>query len=131
MNLYSIYFTRAFFSMQKYVLLYQFRKKKFFKGVQPYFEISLSSFIHKIFINIRYQYKSLVRIWAYKNANEKAHTFSCRSKNKTKKMDKNGYCVNSPLLFPFFFFSGKLTFSWESRHLIDGQVVEKVDIDPC
>ena len=32
----------------------------------------------------------LVRIWTYKNANEKAHTFS---------RSKNGYCVNSPLAF--------------------------------
>ena len=34
----------------------------------------------------------LVRTWTYKNADEKAHTFS-RSKNV-----KNGYCVYSPLL---------------------------------
>ena len=37
----------------------------------------------------------LVRIWTYKNADEKAHTFS-RSKT-VKKRTKNGYCVNSPL----------------------------------
>ena len=39
----------------------------------------------------------LVRIWTYKNADEKAHTFSRRSKNVKKKRTKNGYCVNSTL----------------------------------
>ena len=38
----------------------------------------------------------LVRIWTHKNADEKAHTLSRRSKN-VKKRTKNGYCVNSPL----------------------------------
>ena len=39
----------------------------------------------------------LVRIWTYKNADEKEHTFSRKSKNGQKRT-KNGYCVNSPLL---------------------------------
>ena len=39
----------------------------------------------------------LVRIWTYKNAVEKGHTFSRRSTN-VQKRTKNGYCVNPPLL---------------------------------
>ena len=63
-----------------------FRKKFFCKGVQLYFEISLLSFIHKIFGQNFYPYITiyLVRIWTYKNADEKAHTFSRRSKNVKK-----------------------------------------------
>ena len=34
-----------------------------------------------------------MRIWTYKNADEKVHTFSRRSKNGRKRT-KNGYCVN-------------------------------------
>ena len=42
-----------------------------------------------------------MRIWTYKNADEKAHTFPRRSKNvkNRRKRLKNGYCVNSPLPF--------------------------------
>ena len=62
------------------------------KGVQHNFEISLLPFIHKIFEQNFYLYTTiyLVRIWAYKNAGEKAHTFSRRSKKvkKRTKMDK-------------------------------------------
>ena len=54
-----------------------FPKKNFCRGVHPYFEISLLSFIHKHFEQNFYQYVPvyLVRIWTYKNADEKAHTF--------------------------------------------------------
>ena len=47
--------------------------------------------MHKVFEKNFYQYVTfyLVRIWTYKNADEKAHTFSRRSKN-VKKADKNG-----------------------------------------
>ena len=77
----------------------KFSEKSFCKGVQLYFEISLLLFIHKIFEQNFHLYITvyLVRIWTYKNANEKAHTFSRRSKNGQKRT-KNGYCVNSPLL---------------------------------
>ena len=55
--------------------------------VQLYFEISLLSFIHKVFEQNFYLYVTiyLVRIWTYENADEKAPTFSRRSKNVTKK----------------------------------------------
>ena len=68
-----------------------FPKKIFCKMVQPYFEILLLSFIHKIFEQNFCQYTTvyLVRKWTYKNANEKAHTFSPRSKN-VKKKNKRG-----------------------------------------
>ena len=39
-----------------------------------------------------------MRIWTYKNADEKAHTFSRGSKN-VKKRTKNEYCVNSSSQF--------------------------------
>ena len=72
-------------------------RKKFFEGVQRYFEISLLSFIHKIFEQNFYLYITvyLVRIWTYKNADEKAHTFSRRSKNvkkRTKTYEKRILC---------------------------------------
>ena len=79
--------------------------KKFFLGKgKLYFEISLVSFIHKIFEQTFYLYTTvyLVRIWTYKNADKKAHTFSRRSKNVKKngrKRTKKGYCENSPLVF--------------------------------
>ena len=68
----------------------KFSEKIFCKEVQLYFEISLLSFIHKIFEQNFYLYTTvyLVRIWTYKNADEKAHTFSRRSKN-VKKTDEN------------------------------------------
>ena len=76
----------------------KFSENFFCKGVLLDFEISLLTFIHKIFEQNFYLYITvyLVRIWTYKNADEKAHTFSRRSKN-VKKRTKNGYCVNSPL----------------------------------
>ena len=37
-----------------------------------------------------------MRIWTYKNADEKAHTLS-RTSKKRRKRTENGYCVNSPL----------------------------------
>ena len=60
-----------------------FPKKIFYKKVSLYFEISLLSFIHKIFEQNFYPCVTvyLVQIWTYKNADEKAHTFSRRSKN--------------------------------------------------
>ena len=77
----------------------KFSEKNSCKGVQLYFEISLLSFIHKNFEQNFYLYiiVYLVRIWTYKNADEKAHTFSRRSKNvkNGRKRTKNGYCVNS------------------------------------
>ena len=59
-------------------------------GVLPYFDIPLLSFMHQIFEQHFYQYATvyLVRIWFYKNADEKAHTFPWRSKHVKKK--KNG-----------------------------------------
>ena len=64
------------------------------------FEISLSSFMHKVFEQNFYLFVTvyLVRIWTYKNADEKAHTFSRRSKNvkNGQKRTKYRYCVNSP-----------------------------------
>ena len=74
-----------------------FRKKIFCKRVQLYFEISLLSFIHKMFGQNFYPYTTiyLVRIWTYKNADEKAHTFSRRSKNvkkRTKTDEKRILC---------------------------------------
>ena len=75
-----------------HILDKSFSKKIFCKGVQHNFEISLLPFIHKIFEQNFYVYTTiyLVQIWAYKNADEKAHTFSRRSKNvkKRTKMDK-------------------------------------------
>ena len=73
-----------------------FRKKFFVKGYSS-FEISLLSFIHKIFEQNFYLYTTvyLVRIWTYKNADEKAHTFSRRSKNvkkRTKTYEKRILC---------------------------------------
>ena len=74
-----------------------FPKKFFCKVVQLYFEISLLSFIHKIFEQNFYPYITVyfVRIWTYKNADEKAHTFSRRSKNvkkRTKTYEKRILC---------------------------------------
>ena len=65
-----------------HILDKSFPKKIFCKGVQLYFEISLVSFIHKVFEQNFYVYISvyLVQIWTYKNADEKAHTFLMRSK---------------------------------------------------
>ena len=65
-----------------------FRKKNFCKGVQLYFKISLLSFIYKIFEQNFYPYVTvyLVRIWTYKNADEKAQAFSRRSKNAKKRI---------------------------------------------
>ena len=72
-------------------------KKFFCKGVRRCFEISLLSFIHKIFEQNFYLYITvyLVRIWTYKNADEKAHTLSRRSKNvkkRTKTYEKRILC---------------------------------------
>ena len=55
--------------------------------VQRYFEILLLSCIHKIFEQNFCQYITvyLVRKWTYNNADEKAHTFSPRSKNVKKR----------------------------------------------
>ena len=80
-----------------HILDKSFPKKFFCKGVQLYFEISLLSFIHKIFEQNFYLYITvyLVRIWTYKNADEKAHTFSRRSKNvkkRTKTYEKRVLC---------------------------------------
>ena len=59
------------------------------------------SFTEKFFWETFVQYVTvwLVRIWIYKNADEKAHTFSRRGK-KRRKRTKNGYwnCVSSPLV---------------------------------
>ena len=48
------------------------------EGVKPYFEISLLSLKHKIDEQNFHQYiiAYLLRIWTYKNADEKEHTFS-------------------------------------------------------
>ena len=56
--------------------------EKNFVEVQPFFEISLSSLTK--FLNF-YQYVTvfLVRIWTYKNADEKTHIFSRKKRKKT------------------------------------------------
>ena len=74
-----------------------FRKNFFVKGYKLYFEISLLSFIHKIFEQNFYLYITvyLVRIWTFKNADEKAHTLSRRGKNvkkRTKTYEKRILC---------------------------------------
>ena len=114
---FSSVFLRFCFSLTKYALFHphfyvpisaptrqshteqKFSEKKIFKGVQLYFEILLLSFIHKIFEQNFYLYITvyLVRIWTvtYKNADEKAHTFSRRSKNvkkRTKTYEKRILC---------------------------------------
>ena len=63
-----------------------FPKNNFCKEVQLYFETSLTSFIHKIFEQVFHQYVTFysVRIWTYKNVDEKTHTFSWRGKNGQK-----------------------------------------------
>ena len=45
-----------------------------------------------------------MHIRTYKNAYEKENTFSRITKNKT---DKNGFCVNSPLVSKHFNFASK------------------------
>ena len=52
----------------------KFLKIIFCKGVQLYFEISLLSFIHKMFEQNFYQYVAVyfVRIWTSRNENEKS-----------------------------------------------------------
>ena len=57
----------------------KFYAKMFAKDYNPIFEISLSSFIHKKFLSIRYITVYLVQIWT----SIKMHV-------------KNGYCVNLP-----------------------------------
>ena len=68
-------------------------------------QIELYPFTKKFFRKTFVQYVTvwLVRIWTHKNADEKAHTLSRRSKNvkKRTKRTKNGYCVNSPLALLF------------------------------
>ena len=97
-------FLRFCFSVKKYAIFYphfymfisaltrqlhtgqKFSEKFFCKGVQLCFEISLLSFIHKIFEQNFYLYITvyLVQMLTYKNADEKARTFSRRSKNGRK-----------------------------------------------
>ena len=111
----------------RHILNKDFPKNIFGKGVQLYFEISLFSFIRKIFEQKFYLFITvyLVRIWTYKNANEKAHTFSRRSKIAKKKRTKTDekripckftlssfygtgvYACGSTLIiyFAFFFFA--------------------------
>ena len=134
MNLHSIRFSYVFvrfvflrfcFSLTKYALFHphfyvsisaltrqshtgqKFSEKIFCKGVQLYFEISLFSFIHKIFEQNFYLYITvyLVRIWTYKKGDEKAHTLSRRSKNvkkRTKTYEKRILCK-----FTFTVFNSK------------------------
>ena len=73
-----------------------FRKNFFVKGCSSISKYgsyrSYTKFLNKIFIYITVY---LVRIWTYKNANEKAHTFSRRSKNvkeRTKTYEKRILC---------------------------------------
>ena len=65
----------------------KFSENFFCKGVLLDFEISLLTFIHKNFEQKFYLYITvyLVQIWTYKNADEKALTFSRRSKNVNKR----------------------------------------------
>ena len=76
-----------------------FPKKILRKGVQLYFEISLLSFIHKIFEQNPYPYTTvyLVRTRNHKNADEKAHTPPRRSKNAKKRTKTHKKRANPPL----------------------------------
>ena len=67
----------------------KFSEKNFCKGMQPYFEISLLSYIRKIFEQNFCEYLAVYCRWIYKNADEKANTFLRRSK-KVKKWTKTG-----------------------------------------
>ena len=108
----------------------KFSEKNFCKGVQPYFEISLLSFIHKIFEHNFCEYLAVYCWWTYKNADEKANTFLRRSK-KVKKWTKTGekrYSVNSPLLILgskfsepslFFVFNGLICFGPRAQQTLD------------
>ena len=73
-----------------------FRKKFFCQGVQLYFEISLLSFIHKIFEQNFYLYITvyLVRIWTYKMRIKSAYFFKEKQKRKkwTKRDEKRILC---------------------------------------
>ena len=110
------FFLRFCFSVKKYAIFHphfymsisaltrqshtgqNFSEKNFLlEGVQLYFEISLLSFTHKIFEQKFYLYITvyLEQIWTYKNADEKVHTFSRRSKNvkkRTKTDEKRTLC---------------------------------------
>ena len=109
-------FVRFFFSIKNYVFIvriftayvhirtkqtvtYRTKvfRKHFCKSVQLYFEILL-------FERNIYQYVAvyLLQKQTYKNAEEKAHTFSRTSKN-LKKRTKIEYWVNSPKVTKFFF----------------------------
>ena len=78
-----------------------FRKKFFVKRYSSILKYrsypSYTKFLNKIFEQNFYLYTTvyLVRIWTYKNADEKAHTFSRRSKNvkkRTKTYEKRILC---------------------------------------
>ena len=110
------FFVRFCFSLTKYPLFHphfyvsisaltrqshtgqKFSEKNFFKGVQLYFEISLLSFIQKIFEQNLYLYITvyLVRIWTYKNAEWKSAYFfkekQKRKKNRRKHNEKRILC---------------------------------------
>ena len=112
-KLHSIRFSSVFFyvfasSVNKYVLFHphfyksipaltklshsgqKLSEKIFCSRVQPYFEILLLSFIRKVFEQNFYQYETvyLVRIWTYKNADEKEHTCSRKKQKHKKKTDE-------------------------------------------
>ena len=77
----------------------KFSEKNFAKGYVQLLFYNITLIVHE---QNFYQYATvyLVRIWTYKNAGEKAHTFSQRSKNVKKKTKQNGYCVNLPSVDP-------------------------------
>ena len=76
----------------------KFFEKFLWKGLQLCFEISLSSFIPQIFEQIFYQSVTvyLVRVWTYKNADEKVRAFFWRRK-QCSKTDKNCILCKSAL----------------------------------
>ena len=131
-NLHSIRFSYVFVRFFTFLLLLDshildksFPKKFFCKGVQPYFEISLLSFIPKIFEQNFYLYITVyvVRIWTHKNADEKAHTLSSRSKNvkkRTKTHEKRILCN-----FTFRDYCLVMKISSCKSTCIDGQVNAK------
>ena len=68
-----------------------------YEGKERYFKIELYFFTKNFFRKTLVQYATvwLVRIWTHKNADEKGHTFSKRSKNvkkRTKTYEKRILC---------------------------------------
>ena len=87
----------ALITVNYYVYIKNFVRKFCVWTIRAIFQNRAVSLYKKFFWKTFVQYVTdwLVWIWTYKNADEKAHTFSRRSKN-VQKLTKNGYCLNSP-----------------------------------